>query len=121
VSPDELFYTFPEPVPTVCWRLRDLVLEVAPEAVEEVRPRWKHLGFNLDGYFCAVAPQVDGARIVFDNGVELPDPDGRLEGYGPQVRWLSYARAEDIDEELVRGFLRAALTAGSGRATARPR
>jgi hypothetical protein len=109
VSPEELFYTFPEPVPTVCWRLRDLVFEVAPAAVEAVRPRWKNLGFDLDGVFCAVAPQSDGARIVFEFGIELPDPDGHLEGSGAQVRWLSYARAEDIDEELVRHFLREAV------------
>lgn len=122
MTPEELFYTFPEPVPTVCWRLRDLVLEVAPGAVEAVRPRWKHLGFELDGTsFCAIAPQTGGARVVFERGTDLPDPNRRLQGSGPQVRWLSYAKAEDIDEELVRGFLRAAITAGSARASARPR
>ena len=109
MSPDELFYTFPEPVPTVCWRLRDLVLEIAPDGVEAVRPRWKNLGFDLGGVFCAVAPQSDGARIVFEFGIELADPDGRLEGSGAQVRWLSYSKVEDIDEELVRDFLRKAV------------
>ena len=121
MSPDELFYGFPEPVPTVCWRLRDLVFEIAPDAVEAVRPRGKHLGFDLAGYFCSVAPQPEGARIVFEFGIELPDPDQRLEGSGAQVRWLSYRRVEDIDEDLVRGFLRAAVRVDSARASARPR
>jgi hypothetical protein len=58
---------------------------------------------------------------VFDNGVELPDPHGRLEGYGEKVRWLSYGRVEDVDDELVRGFVREAIRAGSARASARPR
>jgi hypothetical protein len=124
VSPEELFYTFPEPVPSVCWRLRDLVLEVAPDAVEAVRPRWRHVGYGVESAetpFCAVAPQKDGARIVFDNGVDLPDPDRRLQGSGEKVRWLAWRRPEEVDDELVRVFVRAAITAGSGRATARPR
>ena len=109
MTPEELFYGFPEPVPAICWRLRDLVVEVAPEAVEAVRPRWKLLGFDLDRYFCAVAPQRDHARILFEFGVELDDPRGLLEGSGSQVRWLRYETVEAIDDDVVREFVRKAV------------
>lgn len=109
MTAEELFYGFPEPVPAVCWRLRDLIVEVAPDAVEGVRPRWRLLGFELDGYFCAVAPQVDHARILFEHGVELDDPHAKLEGAGSQVRWLRYERVEDVDDDLVREFVRKAV------------
>lgn len=109
VTPEELFYGFPEPVPATCWRLRDLVLEEAPDAVEGVRPRWKLLGFNLNKYFCAVAPQLDHARLLFEYGIELDDPAGELLGSGTQVRYLRFDSPDAIDEERVRRFLRLAI------------
>lgn len=109
MTPEELFYGFPEPVPAVCWKLRDLVLDVAPDAVEAVRPRWKVLGFDLDAYFCAVAPQKDHARLLFENGVELADPQGKLQGSGAQVRYLRYGSPDEIDEETVKHFVALAV------------
>lgn len=109
MTPEELFYGFPEPVPAICWKLRDLIMEIAPDAVEEVRPRWKLLGFDLDRYFCAVAPQKDHARLLFEYGVELPDPQGRLQGTGAQVRYLRYTDPDQIDEDVVRDFVRLAV------------
>ena len=109
MSPDELFYAFPAPVPDLCWRLRDLVLDEAPEVVEAVRPRRRSLGFDLNRHFCSVAPQRDHARLLFEQGTDLADPDGRLEGSGSQVRWLRFERDEDIDEDMVRHFLRLAI------------
>ena len=109
MTPDDLFYGFPHPVPDICWRLRDLVAEVSPDAVEKVRPGWRLLGFDLNEYFCAVAPQKDHARLLFERGAELADPDGHLQGTGTQVRWLQFSEESDIDEDVVRSFVRAAI------------
>ena len=122
MTPEELFYSFPEPVPAMCWKLRDLVLEEAPGVLEEVRPRWKLLGFELDSsssgavdtavpgtYFCGVAPQRDHARLLFEFGIELEDPDRRLLGHGTQVRFLKFETLESIDERIVRRFIRLAV------------
>ncbi|MEQ1569267.1 MAG: DUF1801 domain-containing protein [Myxococcota bacterium] len=114
MTPEELFYNFPEPVPATCWRLRDLVIEEAPDAVEAVRPRWRLLGFDLRRYFCAVAPQKDHARLLFEFGVELDDPERHLLGSGTQVRYLSFDRPDAIDEQVVRRFLRLAIENQSG-------
>ena len=109
MSPEELFYLFPEPVPDLCWRLRDLILEEAPDAVERVRPGWRLLGFTLEQYFCAIAPQQDHARLLFERGTDLADPDGRLLGTGTQVRYLRFDREADLDEDLVRAFVQRAI------------
>jgi hypothetical protein len=109
VTPEELFYSFPEPVPAMCWKLRDLILEEAPSVVEAVRPRWKLLGFDLERYFCGVAPQRDHARLLFEYGIELDDPDRKLLGNGAQMRYLRFANLEEIDDALVREFIRRAI------------
>ena len=114
MTPEELFYSFPEPVPAMCWKLRDLVLEEAPGAVEAVRPRWKLLGFELEQYFCGVAPQRDHARLMFEFGIELEDPDRELLGVGTQVRHLRFGNLEEIDEALVRKFVRLAVKQQTG-------
>ncbi|MEQ1505662.1 MAG: DUF1801 domain-containing protein [Myxococcota bacterium] len=109
MTPEELFYSFPEPVPAICWKLRDVIFEEAPAAVEAVRPRWKVLGFDLDQYFCAIAPQKDHARLMFEFGIELADPERKLLGSGTQVRFLRFGAPEDIDEAVVRHFVRLAI------------
>lgn len=114
MTPEELLYSFPEPVPAMCWKLRDLILEVAPGAAEAVRPRWKVLGFDLEKYFCAVAPQRDHARLLFEYGVELPDPDGTLLGNGSQVRFLRFDSLDAIDDDVVRRFVKAAVDHQAG-------
>lgn len=108
MTPESLFYGFPHPVPDVCWQLRDLVMEVAPDAVEKVRPGWKRLELELTQVFCAVAPQRDHARLQFERGSELQDPNGLLQGTG-HMRWLSYSTMEEIDDEAVRSFVAAAV------------
>lgn len=109
MTPEELFYGFPNPVPDICWQLRDLVMEVAPEAVEKVRPGWRLLGFELNQTFCAVAPQRDHVRLVFERGGELDDPDGVLIGTGTQVRWMRFDALDDVDDDVVRSFVTAAV------------
>jgi hypothetical protein len=112
VTPEDLFYGFPEPVPAICWKLRDLVLEAAPGAAEAVRPRWRSLGFSLDDPatpFCSVAPQKDHARVVFDLGVELPDPERKLLGAGTSMRFLQYDALDEVEDEVVRRFVRLAF------------
>ena len=114
MSPEELFYGFPSPVPDLCWRLRDLVVEVAPEAEEKVRPGWRRLGFELNETFCAVAPQRDHARLLFERGSELQDPGGRLQGTGSQGRYLRFDQESDIDDDEVRAFVAAAIALQQG-------
>lgn len=109
MTPEALFYSFPEPVPGLCWSLRDLVLEQAPDAVERVRPGWRLLGFELRQYFCGIAPQRDHVRLLFERGAELDDPGGQLRGMGTQVRYLRFDLPEDVDPAQVQHFLALAI------------
>ncbi|MBX2801050.1 MAG: DUF1801 domain-containing protein [Myxococcales bacterium] len=107
MTPEELFYSFPEPVPDLCWRLRDLVLEVIGDAEERVRPGWRRLAFTRGGsaVLCAIAPQRDHARLLFERGAELSDPDARLQGAAGQGRYLRFDSEAEIDDDVVRAFL----------------
>lgn len=116
MTPEELFYSFPEPVPDLCWHLRDLVLDAIPDVEERVRPGWRRLAFTRGPasiVLCAIAPQRDHARLIFERGADLTDPGGRLRSSGGQGRFVRFDTAADIDDDLVRNLL-AQLTAPGG-------
>lgn len=65
--------------------LRNLVLEIAPDACEEVR--WNGLvyyharrGGPVSAGICQILFQTDHIRLAFNHGAFLPDPGGLLEG-----------------------------------------
>ena len=61
-------------------------------------------------------PEVDGIELLRrlkERGTELPDPDGLLTGSGKQVRMLVFARAEDVDEDVIDRYLDVAIEVGA--------
>lgn len=107
---EALFSGLPAPAAAAAHRLLALVRAEAPGATEAVKPGWQLVGFTLQRYFCAINPKGDHVRLLFEQGVALPDPDGVLLGRGSQMRWLSFASPEEIDEGLVRAFVQVAIT-----------
>ena len=90
-SPQEFLSTFPLTVQMLANELRTLVKETIPNVNESVYVGWKLIGYRVpagkrDAYFCFVAPLPDRAVLGFEYGVQLYDPDQRLEGDGTQVR-----------------------------------
>jgi hypothetical protein len=62
-------------------RIRALVLEAEPEAVEE--SKWKKASnpdgvptFSCSGLICTVETYKDKVKVTFAKGASLPDPDG---------------------------------------------
>jgi hypothetical protein len=102
---------------TLAQRLRRLVRETAPTAAERGYPGWRGIGYRdpQSGYVCGIFPQADHVRLVFERGVELPDPDGLLEGEGTQVRHVTIRRAADIRTRALRRLIGAALAQGAAR------
>lgn len=94
--------------------LRQLVLEVHPEAVESVRLGDRSATYGLgprkmrEGY-CYVLPYRAWVNLGFYQGVSLPDPDGLLEGSGARLRHVKIRAVEDADRPAVRGLVEAAL------------
>jgi hypothetical protein len=82
----------PETLPLALW-VRETVRAAEPDLTEHVYRGWDGIGFRHPegGYVCAIYPQADHVRLLFEHGARLDDPDGLLEGDGRQTRHLTVA------------------------------
>jgi hypothetical protein len=58
-----------------------------------------------DAYFCFIAPFENRIMLGFEYGIQLFDPNLRLEGDGTQVRYLTMCEQDDIEPEVFRAFI----------------
>ena len=139
-SVEALLTTHTPEVRALVERLRQLVRQAAPEATEAVRLRWHSAsracvekrgaflsrqlcwrGLNYrhpsQGYFCGIFPLTDGANLLFEFGVLLPDAAGLLQGEGKQVRYVPLRKPGDIRVKVLQQLILAALVLPAGRAT----
>lgn len=107
---------YPAAIRATADRLRALVRHAVPDAVEAVRVGWRLVGYDVpDGrrtrYFAYIAPEPAHVHLGFEHGVLLPDPDRLLHGARlglRKVRYLTFAPAIDLPEDVLLGFIRAA-------------
>jgi hypothetical protein len=98
-------------------RLRQIVRQEVPEAIEKAYPYWHGIGYTHpeSGYTAAIFPQYDRVKLGFEFGILLPDPDGLLRGEGKQVRYVHLHDLETIPEDKIRQLLQAAIDLPSSR------
>jgi hypothetical protein len=109
-SPEEFLSTFPPEMQFLANELRALVKETVPNVKEAVYTGWKLIGYRAkqgrrDAYFCFIAPFPNRIMLGFEYGIQLFDPELRLEGEGSQVRYLTVREKEDIEPEVFRTFI----------------
>jgi len=90
--------------------LRALIRETVPNLKEAVYTGWKLIGYRVkkgrgDAYFCFIAPFPNRIMLGFEYGIQLFDPDLRLEGEGTQVRYLTVRESGDIEPEVFGAFI----------------
>jgi hypothetical protein len=61
--------------------------------------------------FCMVVVYTKHVNLMFTHGAKLPDPDRRLRGSGKQIRHLQVKSEDDLQNEVLRHFLNAAIAA----------
>ena len=84
--------------------LRELVLEIAPNAEEEIK--YGGLVFVSDNrLFCGVFLRKNHISVEFDKGVELRDPENFLEGSGKNRRHLKIFQQEDVKNKKVEYYV----------------
>ena len=111
---DELMSESEEALRPIARRLREIVLEVHPEAVEVVRLGDRAATYGLgpkktsEGY-CYVLPYKHWVNLGFFQGVALPDPDGLLEGTGAKLRHVNVRSPEAAGQPAIRALIKAAL------------
>jgi hypothetical protein len=110
-------------------RLRELVLETVPDAIEGVRQGWGLIGYDVPigrrtRFFAWIWLQPEHVHLGFQNGVLMTDPGSLLQGRGitKQVRWLTMDRLDDIPPEapeLIREAVRVAALSRAERVALR--
>lgn len=123
--PPELFLSgYPAEVRDIAERLREVVRQAVPEAIERVRSGWRLIGYDVPTrrrtrYFAFVAPEPEHVHLGFEYGVWMPDPDNMLQGAHlnlRKVRFVTYRPGDVIPvEALVRYTAEAAALATLGR------
>jgi hypothetical protein len=94
-------------------RTRALITEVYPEVVEVAWVRQNVVGYGvgpkkMSEHFCYIALHKDHVNLGFNQGAELPDPEGLLEGPGKTLRHVKIAKPEDLEDPALRRLLEAA-------------
>jgi hypothetical protein len=91
-------------------RIRALVKEADPEVVEDWKwrgvPVWSH-----DGLICTGETYKSVVKMTFAKGAALDDPSGLFNSSldGNTRRAIDFHEGEEIDEEALKGLIRAAV------------
>jgi hypothetical protein len=110
---EEIAAAFEPRVRDLAVRTRALITEVYPEVVEVPWVRQNVVGYGvgpkkMSEHFCYIAFHKDHVNLGFNQGAELPDPEGLLEGPGKTLRHVKIAKPEDLEDPALRRLLEAA-------------
>jgi hypothetical protein len=91
--------------------LRRTVLEGFPGAVEVFDPGDGLLAFgtgrSIRDFSFAIIPHKAHVNLQLADGVDLPNPDGRIEGTGKRIRHVKVRSVEDANARWVRDAIAA--------------
>jgi len=112
---DTFLKGYPPPVREIAVKARETILSVLPDATEKVYPGWKVIqyaaGADMKAVFAVISPQRERVNLGLANGVDLPDPDGLLEGDGKAIRHVKLTSPQAASAPAVRELVRGALQA----------
>ncbi|MFC9788803.1 DUF1801 domain-containing protein [Rhodococcus sp. NPDC127528] len=103
-------------------RIRSLVKQADPEAVEEWKwrgvPVWYHAGM-----ICTGETYKEIVKVTFAKGASLPDPAGLFNSSleGKTRRAIDFHEDDTIDDEAFTALVRAAVDLNTSSAGRRPR
>jgi uncharacterized protein DUF1801 len=103
--PVEVFLdTYPDHIRRSAQLLREIVMDVVPDAVESIRVGWRVVGYAIPArrrpkLFALIGPEPKHVHLFFQYGVFLADPDRLLQGAQEklrQVRYLTFTSPEEV-------------------------
>jgi|SRR5918992_2790943 hypothetical protein len=116
VSIEEFLASMSPEARALVQRLRRLIREVYPGAVERAEPETSSLRFFLDGRAADgvlfLAPEDHHVLLGFENPRELPDPRGLLTGDGDGRSHVRITASGAFDEPYFRRLLETAFSDG---------
>ena len=94
-------------------KLRALIREVVPEAIDQLDAPAHLIGYGLDrtykGLICGITLHKAHINLMFARGTDLPDPAGLLVGTGKRARHITIQQMADLENPAIETLLRAAL------------
>jgi len=126
IPPDLFLAGYPPEIQELADRLRAVVREAVPEAIERVRSGWRLIGYDLPvgrrtRYFAFVAPEPAHVHLGFEYGIWMSDPDGILRGAHldlKKVRYVTYEPGNEIPTDVLVGYTQEAAELASLGSTA---
>jgi hypothetical protein len=93
---------YPEPIAKIAHRLRALVRQATPDAIERIRSGWALIGYDLPigrrkRFFAFIAPERKHVHLGFEYGVWMADPEGILEGAHLKLKKVRFVTFEPGD------------------------
>lgn len=109
IPPEFFLSAYPLDIVELAERLRGVVHEAVPEAVERVRTGWRLIGYDVPAgrrarYFAFVAPEPEHVHLGFEYGAWMTDPDGLLRGAHldlKKVRYFTYEPGDRIPTDVL--------------------
>jgi hypothetical protein len=107
IPPEALLADYPPPHQEIAQRLRGVVTDAVPDAIERVRPGWRLIGYDLPvrgrgAMFAWIWLEPEHVHLGFPHGIDMDDPDRVLHGAGitKLARWLTYEPGDAVDAPL---------------------
>ena len=98
-------------VQAIARQLRALVLQVLPEALEQVDRPARMLAYGRDatykGMLCVIMPQKSWVNLGLPRGASLADPARLLEGAGKRARHVKLRSVEAAAAPAIRALIEA--------------
>ncbi len=95
-------------IQAICRRLREIVFETLPSAIETVYPALRLALYKAPIKICGIQPSKNQCHFYFTEGAQLPDPHGLLRGNGQKIRHVPVRSLEDIPADGIKTLLQAA-------------
>ena len=104
-------------------RLRELVLQEAPHAIESTSRGYAlAIGFSFTGKplkdgFCHIVAYATHVNLGFNRGALLPDPSRVLIGSGKSIRHITIRNQNELEHPAIRRYLQKAIEQVDGPPT----
>jgi hypothetical protein len=109
----EILARFDPHIRDLAVRARSMIQAVYPDVVEVPWPRQNVVGYGvgpkkMSEHFCYIAFHKNHVNLGFNQGAELPDPAGLLEGPGKTLRHTKITEPTGLENPALRTLLEAA-------------
>ena len=94
-------------------RLREMVLSLAPDAIEQVDKAARMMAYGFSQTYretiCVIIPTKEGVNLGFPRGTLLPDPAGILAGDGEVTRHVKVFNPRQAGNPALRALVVASI------------